>query len=178
MILQFRLTRADLDAGLRLHHPGRASAMVVGIVACVSLILLGVVLLLAPATPAVQADLRKWGTVSSWLGVALLAMMLSQAWTLRRALSRRAAAEELTHIRVEAEGLQAEARGARSTIEWSRVCRFVEGRRHFLLYRTPEQYFIFPKSAFASPDEIGSFRELARQSATRSDAAPAVVGAK
>jgi YcxB-like protein len=167
MMLEYRLTRADLSEGLNLHNPGRGAWMVLGILACVTLIALGTALSWVRVAPPAESDLRRWSTVSLWLGVALLSMILTQVWTLRRTLSRRADGEETTRVHVDAGGLQAEARGVRSAIEWSRFQRFSEGRGHFVLYHTPEQYFIVPKRAFVSPRDIDSFRGLIQDAVDR-----------
>jgi YcxB-like protein len=161
MRLEYQLTTADLREGLRLHKPDLGPTRVVGILACLTLIGLGGLLHLVPGPPAAIADLRMYSSVSLWLGTALLLMILTQTWTLQSGLRRRAACEERTQVIVGEDGLHAEARGARSTIEWKRICRFRESSGHFLLYHTPEQYFILPKRAFVAEEEVAAFREMA-----------------
>jgi YcxB-like protein len=167
MRLEYQLTLSDLRAGLRLHKPGRSASRVVGILACLALIGLGAVLFLVQGTPDVIADVRRWASVSLWVGVALLLVLLTQEWTLQRFLRRRAAAEEPIHVAVGENGLQAEARGTKATIEWERICRFRESGDHFLLYHSPDQYFILPKRAFGADQDVAAFRAMAQRVVTR-----------
>lgn len=54
-----------------------------------------------------------------------------------------------------------------STLDWSIFAELVEDDALFLLlYKAPRSYAIIPKRAFASPDAIAAFRELARRKLT------------
>ena len=167
MRLEYQLTLSDLRAGLRLHKPGRGASRAIGVLACLALVGLGAVLFLVQGAPAVIADVRRWASVSLGVGTTLLLLMLTQEWTLQRLLRRRAAAEERTHVVVGEDGLHAEARGARSTTEWKRISRFRESSDHFLLYHSPEQYFIFPKRAFGAGENVATFRAMVERAANR-----------
>src|SRR6266571_6111139 len=98
MRLEYQLTLSDLRAGRRLHKPGRRASRTIGILACLALIGLGAVLSLVQGAPNVIADVRRSASVSLWVGIALLLVMLTQEWTLQRFLRRRAAAEEPAHV--------------------------------------------------------------------------------
>jgi hypothetical protein len=47
-----------------------------------------------------------------------------------------------------------------ATLKWSAFNRWLEGPTVFLLFSSAEDFRVFPKRAFADPDEIAAFRRL------------------
>lgn len=168
MRIEYQLNLADLSAGLAAHRPSRLLSRFLGVSACISLIGIGLLLPQIPgASPAVLADVRKWSWMSLSLGVAFLLALVVQEWTLQRILRRRATASEHTVVSIEERGIVAESRAAKSQLEWGRFSDFRESEGHFLLYHSRDQYFVFPKRAFAAQNDIVTFRGLLQRNIQR-----------
>jgi hypothetical protein len=160
--LDYQLTLEDFKAGLDVHRPSRFVSKTVGFLACIGMIGLGLLLPLIPGT-ASDSEVHTWSWICLSLGAVLLAGQIALEWKLRGLLRRQAAVSERTQVVVGDEGFGAESRGAKSQIAWQRFSDFRESEGHFLLYHSRDRYFVLPKRAFASAQDVAAFRALLQQ---------------
>jgi len=121
----------------------------------------------------VLAGLAVWATYTALLsgGSVTLAVLLvaSQAyllafflvylpWRARRTYRQYKAVALPFAAELLADGVHFENELGASTVPWSHVRRWREGKSMFLLYPTEVLFYIVPKSAFSSPALVAEFR--------------------
>ena len=62
---------------------------------------------------------------------------------------------------VDGQGLRGMEEQGEAHLQWSAFTRLREGKRLFLLYRSPAYFIVLPKRAFASSSDVDRFRALA-----------------
>src|SRR5438132_2503802 len=160
MRLSFQLTFADIRAAARAHRPALSVLKPCGILASLALIALGLMLPALPVAPGAAELSQGYSSMSLWLGVDFLFVMITSQialWRMRRRLAKSALPMIVT---VHEAGMETAAPGVKSQVTWTALDGWREATSLFLLYLNGGRYFVVPKRAFVDLAEIGAFREL------------------
>lgn len=160
LTVRYRLNGDDGLECLRVHQPSFQTNVIISIVASGAIIAIGLIWLVLPGNHALA-----W--LSIGIGLAILVLGIVQRAYMVRRLRHTWNQTESMELTVRDGGFTANAEGAVSEVVWSRFVRLHEGPKHFLLYRSPDQYAIVPKRGFDGQAEVDAFRDIATRGIAR-----------
>jgi hypothetical protein len=165
MDLQYTVTAEDYADAFHLHRPEFAARWKSGVILASGLLTVGAILLVLSFVSVTGGDspheMRFWAGVSVSVGWVTLLGLLRERQLLQDLWRRLAAAHDRIDLRADHSGLHQRQRSYSGQAEWPYFISCRESPRLFLLYFNRGQYAIIPKRAFASIEDIESFRKLA-----------------
>jgi len=156
IMLRYQLTRDDTLACIYTHQPSIRANFLVGIVASLLLIAIGLAWVTIVGGKAVA-----WISIGFGLSV-LISSTLRQSH-LRKRLRERWNQRGPTEVIVSETGLIVNEQNSHSEVAWSRFINLRESKDHFLLYQSADLYSIVPKRGFANEQDISTFREIIKR---------------
>jgi hypothetical protein len=102
-----------------------------------------------------------WISCSIVIGMALLLLALPKLqYVALRVIYLRDFDHGLRELVLSESGIEHRSEFITSLVSWPFYSYYCESGRHFLLYYSPNQFVIVPKSAFASEEECNDFRTV------------------
>jgi hypothetical protein len=167
MEITYELTQGDFLDSLIAHRNGSAyrkwsfrlvfSSLFVSVGLCL--------LMLAerPHDESLRASLAPWIA----LGVIWAVVMWARPrWWARNQYTKQPGVQGPRTVIIDAEGVHSCWNGGSSDIEWKNYIRYVESKRHFLLYSSPVIFNTLPKRAL-TPEQVSEFRKLLAQNISK-----------
>lgn len=154
--LHYQLTGDDTLECMDVHDPRIQANFVVGVVASLLLIAVGVAWITMVGGKAVA-----W--ISIGFGLCVCVSSILRRSQIRTRVRRQRNQLGPTELIVRETGLSVNEENSHSEVSWSRFVNLRQSKDHYLLYRSADLYSIVPKRGFANEEDLASFRDIIKR---------------